>query len=145
MNSSIPFQRCMVMAGGAFHFGYYLGAYAALCERALPPDILLASCGGAIAASIIQGLPTDAERKEWLYSPRMYEFWCSLKARQKTTLSGVLVGAAKRRISNDAARVIPDLFNDYMFEVGQLRGSRKLFAETIFCSERAAQIIGTMP
>jgi predicted acylesterase/phospholipase RssA len=43
----------MVMGGGGFRFGIYIGMYAALRQAGKAPDVLLASCGGAIAAAII--------------------------------------------------------------------------------------------
>ena len=107
----------MVMAGGGFHLGYYLGAYAAMCEADKQPDILLASCGGAIAASLIQSLPNDAERKAWLAAPQMYQYWRSLRAKRDATLLGTFAGAMRRRFFGKSAAVIPDLFNDYMFEI----------------------------
>jgi len=109
------------MAGGGFHFGYYLGIYAALCESGRSPDVLLASCGGAIAAALIQKLPDDAQRKQWIGSPQMYQFWCGLKSNPNATLLGAFKGAMKRRFLGGNAKHIPDLFNDYLFEIpGQL-------------------------
>lgn len=161
------------MAGGGFHFGYYLGIYAAMCELGKRPDVILASCGGAIAAAIVQALPNDTERKAWLCSSEMYAFWRGLKSKQNARLSKIFSKAMQRRFLGHHAKYIPDLFNDYMFEipahlplpasapntqhvdvaivagkllyaeneVGQLRGSRKLFAEVIFCNERAAKLV----
>ncbi len=161
------------MAGGGFHFGYYLGVYAALDELGKKPDIILASCGGSIAAALIQLLPNDAARKAWLSSPQMYDYWRGLKSKPGAKLSHIFLNAMKRRFSSGNAKIIPDLFNDYMFEipsqlplpergqarpqvdiaivagkllyaeneVGQLRNSRKLFSEVIFCNERAAALL----
>ena len=117
MTQSTKFQRCMVMAGGGFHFGYYLGVYAAMRESGNEPDILLASCGGAIAAAIIQALPTDAERKAWLSAPQMYHYWRGLQAKAGASLLGSFAGAMRRRYSNGNAMRMADLFNDYMFEI----------------------------
>jgi len=176
MNQSNKYQHCLVMAGGGFHFGYYLGIYAAMCESGRRPDVILASCGGAIAATIVQALPNDADRKAWLCTPQMYEFWRGLKSKQNARMTGAFVRAMKRRFFGHNAKYIPDLFNDYLFEipeqlplpvraantqhvdiaivagkllyaeneVGQLRKSRKLFSETIFCEERAAALVSKL-
>jgi len=105
------------MAGGGFHFGYYLGIYAAMCKVDKRPDIILASCGGSIAAAIVQALPNDAQRKAWLCSPQMYAFWRGLKSKQNARLTDAFAGAMKRRFFGHSAKYVPDLFNDYLFEI----------------------------
>lgn len=107
----------MVMAGGGFRFGYYLGIYAALCETNRAPDILLASCGGAIAAGAIQAFPDSAQRKAWLSSPDMYQFWLQLKSNEQASITRALVAALKRRFLVNKAATIPDLFHDYLFDI----------------------------
>ncbi len=165
----------MVLGGGGFRFGIYIGMYAALRQAGKAPDVLLASCGGAIAAAIIHNLPDPDAQLAWLSSEEMYQFWCSLRATDHAALYGTLLRAARRKLSSAPAPVIPDLFNDYLFEippqlpfptatgapqvdvaiiggkllfgpddVGQPRGQRKLYAETIFCSERAAAALDGM-
>lgn len=117
MNQLQKYQRCMVFAGGGFRFGIYLGMYAAARDAGRQPDLLLATCGGAIAASIIQALPDDAQRKAWLSSPQMYAFWASLQPARQTTLARTLVQAARRKLAGGRAPRIPNLFHDYLFEV----------------------------
>lgn len=176
MNQVKKYKRCMVLAGGGFRFGIYLGMYAAACEAGRAPDILLASCGGAIAASIIAAFPDDAQRKAWLSSEEMYHYWSGLKSSPRAGIVRALALAAKRGFGRDSANTIPDLFNEYLFEipaelplppvaaseqsvataiiggkllfneseVGQPRGQRKLFAETVFCDPRAAALLDGM-
>ncbi len=107
----------MVFAGGGFRFGIYLGMYAAARDAGRAPDLLLATCGGAIAATIIQALPDDAQRLAWLSSPEMYRFWGSLQAARQASLLRTLARAARQGFSRARAPVIPDLFNDYLFDV----------------------------
>nr|WP_315235730.1 patatin-like phospholipase family protein [uncultured Albidiferax sp.] len=175
MNQAQKYQRCMVFAGGGFRFGIYLGMYAAARDAGRPPDLLLATCGGALAAAIIQALPDDAQRKAWLSSPQMYAFWQGLQPAPQARISRTLLQAARRKLSRAPAPVLPDLFNDYLFEVphhlplptpaaasevavatiggkllygpgevGQARGTRKLFAQTVFCEARAAALLQGM-
>ncbi|TFW16711.1 patatin-like phospholipase family protein [Duganella callida] len=165
----------MVMGGGGFRFGIYIGMYAALREAGRAPDVLLASCGGAIAAAIIHQLPDPQAQKNWLSSEQMYRFWRGLRSTEHAVLYGTLLRAAKRKLSRTPVPVIPDLFNDYLFEippqlpfppaadkpqvdvaiiggrllfdaaeVGQPRGQRKLYEETVFCNERAAAALRGM-
>ncbi|MFC0168636.1 patatin-like phospholipase family protein [Pseudoduganella danionis] len=112
-----PYQRCMVLGGGGFRFGIYIGMYAALRAAGQAPDVLLASCGGAIAATIIHHLPDPAAQRAWLSSQAMYQFWCSLRSTPQANLAGTLLAAARRKLSSANAPVIPDLFGDYLFEI----------------------------
>ncbi|MEO7493845.1 MAG: patatin-like phospholipase family protein [Massilia sp.] len=111
------YQRCLVMAGGGFRFSYYLGIHAAAVEAGKQPDLLLASCGGSIAAAIIQALPTDAERIDWVSSPAMYEFMRGLQSTARAAITRSFVHAVKRRLASARAELIPDLFDDYFFEL----------------------------
>ncbi|MFZ6688553.1 patatin-like phospholipase family protein [Undibacterium sp. SXout11W] len=170
------YQRCLVMAGGGFRFGYYLGIYAACQERGKTPDVILASCGAAIAGTIIHHLPDNAQRLAWLTSAQMHAFWRGLQANPEKSLLKAIGGVAKRALFANDVRRIPDLFQDYLFdipavlplpdnihysgapdlaivagrllfsksEVGQLRGNRKLYAETIFSNHRVASILDGM-
>ena len=64
MEKTHQYERCLVLAGGGFRFGYYLGIHAAAEEAEYVPDLLLATCGGAVAAAVIARLPDAAARKE---------------------------------------------------------------------------------
>jgi predicted acylesterase/phospholipase RssA len=180
MNNTInakQFEHCMVMAGGGFCFGYYLGMYEAARQAGKTPDILLASCGGSIAAALINSLPDDAARREWIASPEMHRFWLGVQSSPRASIVSALWHAWKRKLFGRGAPLIPDLFDDYFFEippslplpppatatsettpvailggrllfgredVGQPRRGRKLFVETLFCGERAAQLLDGM-
>jgi hypothetical protein len=109
----------MVLAGGGFRFGYYLGMHAAACDAGQEPDLLLATCGGAVAGAIIAGLPDTASRKAWLRSPQMYEFLGGLGSSDRATPASALWNVARRRLSSGRAVRLPDLFNDYLFEMPQ--------------------------
>lgn len=111
------YRCCMVMAGGGFRFGYYLGMYAAAVETNNKPDLLLASCGGSIAAAVIQALPDDAQRKAWISSPAMYQFLCGLQSTPKAAIGRSFIHAVKRRLTVKRAAKIPDLFSDYFFDI----------------------------
>jgi predicted acylesterase/phospholipase RssA len=114
------FQRCMVLAGGGFRFGLYLGMYAAARETGNAPDVVLASCGGAIAASMIGATADVAEQKALLEAPEMYRFWQQIKSARSAGILRAIGNAARRKFSRRPAPVVPDLFNDYLFEVPPL-------------------------
>ena len=119
MTIAKKYQRCMILSGGGFRFGYFLGMYAALAAQKKAPDILLGTCGGAVAAAIIQGLPNDEARKQWIRSPQMHSFWRGLKTNPRSRLTSTIWNAAKRRMLANDAKHIPDLFHDYLFEIEQ--------------------------
>lgn len=110
------YERCMVLAGGGFRFAYYLGMYAAAVETGNKPDLLLASCGGAIAAAVIQALPDDRQRKAWAASPALYRYLSSVESTAQAAILTALAGAIQRRFQGGRAAFIPDLFNDYFFD-----------------------------
>src|ERR1700712_1059102 len=117
MNQPPKCRRCLVFAGGGMRFGIYLGMHAAACDAGRAPDVLLASCGGALAAAIIQGLPDDAARKAWLASHAMYDFWRGLQPGPQAGIARMLWRAGRRFVSTQPAPTVPDLFHDYLFEV----------------------------
>jgi sugar (pentulose or hexulose) kinase len=110
MTLDYKFKRCMVFAGGGFRFGAYLGMFAAASELNQAPDIVLASCGGAIAAAIIQALPDNAARLAWLCGAPMYRYCSQLQPNPDASLQRVLWRALQRRCSQSLAQRIPDLF-----------------------------------
>ncbi|UVW27249.1 patatin-like phospholipase family protein [Massilia sp. H6] len=107
------YQRCLVLPGGGFRFGYYLGVYAAAVDSGQLPDILLASCGGAIAAAVIAGLPNTQERLEWLTSRYMYSFLREIQPTDRATPVRVLGGVIVRWLDRAMASRVVDLFHDY--------------------------------
>jgi predicted acylesterase/phospholipase RssA len=113
------YESCMLLSGGGFRYAYYLGMYAAFNDRNQAPSLLLATCGGAVAAAIIQGLPDDAQRKQWVRSPHMHQFWRELKSNPRYGITRAAWQAAKRKMLAPHAQIIPDLFNDYLFEIEQ--------------------------
>lgn len=115
MTQTQKYQRCMVMAGGGFRYGIYLGMYAAACEVGQQPDVVLASCGASIAAALIHSVPDDAGRRAWLASPEMYRFWSSFQPAPSATLHRALWRVAQRALQPAVAPTVPDLFGDYLF------------------------------
>lgn len=111
------YGRCLILPGGGFLFGYYLGVHASLeaCERR--PDVLLATCGGAIAAAVIAGLPDAGHRLAWIASAPMHDFLRAIDATPRATPARTLGGAALRWLQRKPAQRVPDLFDDYLFEV----------------------------
>ena len=106
----------MVLSGGGFRIGIHLGMHAAAVARGRAPDLLLATCGGAVAAATIASLPDDDQRKAWLASREMYQFWCGLRSSKRAGIARTLLQAARRHFARGSAATIPDLFQEYLFE-----------------------------
>ena len=165
----------MVLAGGGFRFGYYLGMHAAAIDAGREPDLLLATCGGAVAGAIIAGLPDTAARKAWLLSRPMYEFLGDMRSSDRATPVRALLDVARRRLQRGRAGHLPDLFNDYLFELpalplppagdkqgpalaiiggkllfgphetGRAREGRAIYSVALFCDERTAALATGLP
>lgn len=116
MENHEQYDRCLVLAGGGFRFAYYLGVHAAAEDRDRAPDVLLATCGGAIAAAVIAGLPDRHARLAWAASPEMHRFLREVQPTRRATPVRTLAGAALRWLDRTPASRIPDLAQDYLFE-----------------------------
>lgn len=116
-DQTAQYHHCLIMGGGGFRFGYYLGMYAALADAGKKPDLVLATCGGAIAAGIIKSFPDDAARKNWLCSENLYEFWRAHRVNPHATVTRALGGVIKRWTLGAGVRSIPDLHQDYQFDI----------------------------
>ena len=69
-----PYPTVAVFSGGGTRYALYLGMYAAMQHYGVKPDLLIASCGGSIAANIIQSFATDEQRKAFIQSEELYSF-----------------------------------------------------------------------
>lgn len=117
MERTEKYRCCLVLPGGGFRFGYYLGVYAAAEDSGHQPDMLLASCGGAIAAAVIAGLPDTQARLDWLQSADMYCFLRNIQPTDSATPLRVLGGAVGRWLDHAMASRITDLFRGYLFDL----------------------------
>ena len=120
MLQSQKYQQCMVLSGGGFRFGIYLGMDAAACDAGRVPDLVLASCGGAIAAAVIHTLPDPVEQKAWLASPEMHRFWSAIQPAPAATIHRTLLDVASRAVNQRSAPRLPDLFDNYLFALPAL-------------------------
>ncbi len=109
------FSRCLVLAGGGFRFGYYFGLHAALVAAGKSPDILLGSCGGALAASVIASTSDESERRDWLYSRELFDFFCQIESTAQARLDRVFRGLIGRQWPHPTVKRVPDIFSDYLF------------------------------
>lgn len=114
------YQQCLVMSGGGFRFGIYLGMYAAARDAGKAPDLVLASCGGAIAAAVVHAMPDPVQQKAWLQSHDMHRFWSAIAPAPAATILRTVWGLAARAVAVRPAPRVPDLFNNYLFALPAL-------------------------
>lgn len=68
-----PFKRALVLTGGGFKLLYFVGMYDALVDNGQQPDLIIATCGAAMAAALIQIEPDRDRRLRLLQSPELLE------------------------------------------------------------------------
>lgn len=110
------FARCLVMAGAGSRLGVHLGAYAALCEAGLEPDVVLGTCGGGLVAALVHAEPDPARALDWLAGPAMHGFWRDVRVRPGARLARVAARQAARVLDPRPAPRVPDLDDDAIFE-----------------------------
>jgi hypothetical protein len=72
-----PFKRAMIFSGLGTDFVSHIGAYDAALDAGYPPDLIIGTSGGAIAAAIVAAFPDRAGRKEFLSGPAFHDLMLS--------------------------------------------------------------------
>lgn len=96
-----PYQNTLIFAGGGLRFGYYLGIYQAYYEHyQKPPELILASCGGAIALSILNLCPNPIKVQDFFSSYSCYQMLCRIKSRTSHSLKTYAIPALTRYLKH---------------------------------------------
>jgi len=111
------YQRAVLFSGGGTRFGLYLGMYAALEELGLKPDLLIAACGGSLAAAIIQMFAMDAERKSYLQSEEFYRFFRGHQLTVQRHLGKLGWYVLKKQWDKRSAPYLEDVFDRYLVDM----------------------------
>ena len=114
MDTIKPFHNCLLLSGGGTRFALYNGMYAALRALGKTPDLLIASCGGAFAALVINAFATDKERKAYLQSEEFYEFIKSLSLTPYSKLHRLGILALQKRYNKRRAPLVEDVYERYL-------------------------------
>jgi predicted acylesterase/phospholipase RssA len=129
-----PFKRALVLTGGGFKFLYFVGMYDALVDGGQQPDLIIATCGAAIAAALIQAEPDRDRRLLLLQSPELLQAVRSFRlARGGVRDLELLIRKVSRydtgwRTGSD---VVPDLFSLAFYDEDpvSLRGWQRTFTD----------------
>ncbi|MBY0470105.1 hypothetical protein K2X30_02980 [bacterium] len=73
-----PYKRAIVFAGNNLDTAEFLGIYDAAVDEGKAPDLIVASCGGSLAAMIIKAFPNRDERNAFMKSPTGYALYKTL-------------------------------------------------------------------
>lgn len=114
-----PFKRALVLTGGGFKFLYFVGMYDALVDSGQQPDLIIATCGAAVAAALIQGEPDRDRRLHLLQSPELLQAVRSFRlVRGGVRDLELLIRKVSRYDTGWRTRsdVIPDLFSLALYD-----------------------------
>ncbi|MGH1519571.1 patatin-like phospholipase family protein [Chryseobacterium sp. JK1] len=113
------FKRAVIFSGGGTRLMIYLGILAALEKLDLKPDLLIASCGGSFAATVINAFSDHFSRKEYLKSEEYYQFVTQTTLTRHRKLSEIGVFSLRKVFATQKAPYIEDIFNRYIVEMPQ--------------------------
>ena len=113
------FKNCAIFSGGGTRMMIYLGIFAALEELGKKPDLLIASCGGAFAATVINNFSDNFSRKEYLKSEEYFEFVRKTRLTKEKKLSKIGCLTLKKVLDKLSAFYIEDVFEKYLVEMNQ--------------------------
>ena len=92
------YKRAVIFSGGGSRIAVYGGIFSALKNMGCTPDLIIGSCGGAIAAAIINSFETDIEIKEYMKSLELYNFIKSLKLTREKMLYRIGIDCKLREL-----------------------------------------------
>ncbi|AZA52141.1 patatin-like phospholipase family protein [Chryseobacterium sp. G0201] len=113
------FKRALLFSGGGTRLMIYLGMFAALEELEMKPDVLIASCGGAFAATVINAFPDNLSRKEYLQSEEYFQFVSKTTLTKQKKLSEIGLFSLKKIFDKRNAPNIENVFHRYLVEMNQ--------------------------
>ena len=138
------FKNCVLFSGGGTRMMIYLGMFAALEESGAKPDLLIASCGGAFAATVINAFPDYFSRKEYLKSEEYFQFVTTTRLTKEKKLSKIGWLTLKKILDKRNAFYIEDVFEKYLVEMNQdLSNDFPTLKNATFSKEIPTLIIGS--
>lgn len=137
-------KTSFILSGGGTRLMIYLGMYAALEELGEKPDFLIATCGGAFTATVINAFESNTERKDFICSQDYYHFISSVQLTNQRKLNKIGVLILKKILSKQNAPFIEDVFNRYLVEMPQdLSTVFPVLKDVKFSSKKPTIIVGS--
>ena len=117
--SSKKYNNVVVFSGGGTRFAMYCGMYAALEDFGHKPDLIIASCGGAMASCIINSFETNKQRLEYLQSDEFYKFTISTQLTKERKLYRIGLLCLRLQRNKKNAPYIENIFDRYLVDIPQ--------------------------
>ncbi|MBO0593455.1 patatin-like phospholipase family protein [Cellulophaga sp. E16_2] len=138
------FNTAFILSGGGTRIMIYLGMFAALEQLGIKPDVLIGTCGGAFAATVINTFPDNESRKAYLKSQEYFQFATKNRLTKDKKLSRIGLLSLKKICDKRNAPFIEDVFNTYLAEISQdFPKDFPLLAATEFSKQIPTLIIGS--
>ncbi len=112
-----PYKRAVIFSGGGYQFSQFLGVMEALEEAGKKPDLIIASCGGGLAAALVANLPTAKMRRDFIMSPGFKNMLRSTNATPKINSLTSLISWLMRRKQEGDERLVPSIFEEHLVNV----------------------------
>ena len=138
------FNHAFILSGGGTRLMIYLGMYAALEKLDLKPEVLIGTCGGAFAATVINSFADHETRKEFIKSEAYFNFLIKKQLTQEKKLFRIGLFSLQKRIDKRNAPFIEDVFNKYIVEIPEdFAQYFPVLAKTKFSNKRPTLIMGS--
>jgi predicted acylesterase/phospholipase RssA len=135
------FERAVLFSGGGTRLMIYLGMFSALEELGMEPDVLIASCGGAFAATVVNSFSDNLSRKQYLQSEEYYQFVSKTTLTNHRKLNKIGLFTLKKILNRENAPLIEDVFNRYLVEMHQDLSEDFPSVKNITCSQEIPTLI----
>ncbi|MFD2908253.1 patatin-like phospholipase family protein [Flavobacterium ardleyense] len=138
------FNTAFILSGGGTRLMIYLGMYAALEELQMKPDVLIGTCGGAFATTVINSFSDNASRKEYMKSDEYFKFVTQVQLTKEKKLSRIGLLCLRKIQEKRNAPFIEDVFSKYLVEMKQdLASYFPTLANTKFSKEIPTILVGS--
>lgn len=117
MRQNKPFHRAIIFSGGGTRFAIYCGMYAAMIDLNMKPDVIISSCGGSIAGTIIKRFPNNDDQKKYLQSEELYSFIKNTRLTKERKIHRIGRLVLKKVRNKNLAPYVEDIFNRYLVEM----------------------------
>src|SRR4051794_34557702 len=88
--SEAKYKTALTFSGGGFQTAMFLGMLEGVENQGVHPDVLVSTCGGALAAAIAHVYPHSSDRKKLIESEEFHQFLLSVELTDQAKLSNLL-------------------------------------------------------